>query len=113
MGRPLSRDVLFSFGSLGYQLGGTLAAVSVQRPVEYVKNVLQNIETEQVPQNVLLPLTSLMLVNHKSLSPIPHIVCTVLYPVAVHILQPPVLRTSINVGGWHDLFLLLGAPVLL
>ena len=44
--------VLLSFGSSGYQLGTTMAAVSAQRPVEHVKNALQNIMTERMPQSV-------------------------------------------------------------
>ena len=50
----MGRDVLFcfSFGSSGYQLGCTIAAVSDQRPVEHVKNALQNIMTEQTPKSV-------------------------------------------------------------
>ena len=54
VGRPLNRDVkLFSFGSSGYQLGCTVAAVSVQWPVEQVKNALQNITTEWTLHSVL------------------------------------------------------------
>ena len=44
--------VLFSLRGFGYQLGCTIATVSAQRPVEYVKNVLQNITTEGTPRNV-------------------------------------------------------------
>ena len=36
-----------------YQLGCTLAAVSAQRPVEHVKNALQNIMTEWTPHSVV------------------------------------------------------------
>ena len=46
----LSRDVLF--GSSGYQLDCTVAAVSAQHPVEHVKNALQNITTEGTKQSV-------------------------------------------------------------
>ena len=44
--------LIFSFGSPGYQLGCTIAAVSAQRPVEHVKNALQNIKIEQTPQSL-------------------------------------------------------------
>ena len=46
VGRTLICDVLFSFGSSGYQLGYTLAAV------EHVKNALQNIANEGTPHGV-------------------------------------------------------------
>ena len=47
--------LLFSFGSSGYQLGCTIAVVSVQRPVEPVKNALQNIANEGTPRIVIIP----------------------------------------------------------
>ena len=48
---------LFSWGSSGYQLSWTIAAVSAQqpRPVEHVKKALRNIATEQTPQSVRSP----------------------------------------------------------
>ena len=46
------RSFLFSFGSSGYPLGGTVAAVSAQQPAEHFKNALQNIATEWTPQSV-------------------------------------------------------------
>ena len=52
LGRPLSRDILFSFRNSIYQFGCSVAAVSAQRPVEQVKNVLQNITTERTPHSV-------------------------------------------------------------
>ena len=45
---------LFSLRSSDYQLGCTVAAVSAQRPVEHVKNTLQNITTEGAPHSVYL-----------------------------------------------------------
>ena len=42
--------ILFSLGSSGYQTGWTVSALSAQRPVEHVKNALQNIMTEWAPQ---------------------------------------------------------------
>ena len=53
VGRQLSRDVLLTCGSSGYQMGCTVAAVSAQRPVEHVKNALQNITTDGTPHSVL------------------------------------------------------------
>ena len=50
--RWLSRDVLFSFLSSGYQLGFLISAVSVQRLVKRVKNALQSITTEWTSQRV-------------------------------------------------------------
>ena len=44
--------VFFSFGSFGYLLGCTVAAVSAQQPVEHVKNALQNITMEGTPHSV-------------------------------------------------------------
>ena len=52
----IQSDVLFSFGSSSYQSGCTVTAVSAQKPVEYVKNNLQNITTEWTPHSVLLTL---------------------------------------------------------
>ena len=49
VGRPLSRNVLFSFGSSVYQFGCMVAAVSAQQPVEHFKNALQNITPEWTP----------------------------------------------------------------
>ena len=46
----VNTDVLFSFGSFDYQWGCTITAVSAQRRVEHVKNALQNIMTEQMPE---------------------------------------------------------------
>ena len=48
----LARTIFQLFECL--PLGCTVAAVSAQRPVEHVKNALQNITTEQTPQSVLL-----------------------------------------------------------
>ena len=44
--------VLFSFGSSGYQLGCTVTAVSGQRQIKHVKNVLHTITTEWPPPSV-------------------------------------------------------------
>ena len=44
------------FGNSSYQLGCTVAAVSAQRPVEHVKNALQNIVNEGMPHSVYLSL---------------------------------------------------------
>ena len=44
--------LFFSFGSSSYQLGCTIDAVSAQRPVAHVKNVLQKITSERTPQSV-------------------------------------------------------------
>ena len=52
LGRPLGRDVFFSFGSYGYHLCCTIAAVSAQWLVEHVKKNLQNITTERTPHSV-------------------------------------------------------------
>ena len=43
---------LFCSWSSGYQLGYTVAVVSAQRPMEHVKNALQNIKTEWTPYSV-------------------------------------------------------------
>ena len=45
--------VWFSLGSFGYQLGRTIATVSDRRPVEHVKNSLQNMMTDWTPQSVI------------------------------------------------------------
>ena len=42
IGRPLSRDVLFSFRSSSQQLGCTIAALIAQQPLEHVKNALHH-----------------------------------------------------------------------
>ena len=78
VGRPLSRDVLFSLSSSGYQLGCTVAAVSAQQPVEHVHNALQNITTEWTPHSVVMikrvmnpsPLIGAHVVEERSLEPL-------------------------------------------
>ena len=44
---------MFSVRSSGYQLGCTVTVVSAQRPVEHVKNALQNIATEGMKHSVV------------------------------------------------------------
>ena len=44
--------ILFSFRSSGYKFGCTIAAVSTYQLMEHVKNALQNITTEWMPQSV-------------------------------------------------------------
>ena len=53
LGRPLIRDVLFSFWSYVCQSGCTVAAVSAQRQMEHVKNITN----EGMPQSVLTEYT--------------------------------------------------------
>ena len=48
---PLSRRFVLIF-SPGYQFACTVAAVSAQRPLEHVKNALQNIANVGTPQSV-------------------------------------------------------------
>ena len=50
VGHPLIQ--FFSFGSSGCQFGCTVAAVSAQRLVEHVKNILLNITNEGMPHSV-------------------------------------------------------------
>ena len=50
--RPLICDVLFSFGHC-YQLGRTIVTLSAKQHVEHVKNTLQSITNEGMPQSVL------------------------------------------------------------
>ena len=47
------------FGSYDYQFGCTVASASAQRPVEHVKNYLQNITTEWTPHSVQSSLLTL------------------------------------------------------
>ena len=51
LGPLLSRDVFFSFGSSGYELGCTIAAVSAARAGR-TKNAFKNKAAEQMPQSV-------------------------------------------------------------
>jgi len=46
--------VLFSFSNFIYQMGCRVAAISAQRPVERVKNALQNITSEGMKQSVVI-----------------------------------------------------------
>ena len=52
MWRPLIGEVLSYFRSSGYHLGCTIAAVIAHQLVEHVKNALQNIMAERMPQSV-------------------------------------------------------------
>ena len=49
---PMQYFVSFFFKSSSHQFGCAVDAVSAQRPVEHVKNAIQNISTEWTPHGV-------------------------------------------------------------